>query len=346
MTISNTRIKVVLAALAIMAAIIAVTSAVLCSSKPFSVGQTVAPESESTPVSSKAESVPSEVKTPDVKKYLIIGEDENGLTDTLIVAFCDLENGTVKLLSIPRDTYVGGDIPTGKINAVYAHAKYPYTQNHDIRNLAWVLKTQLGVEPDGYLKLTFEGFRNAVDAIGGIPIYLPKALYDTHSKSVVLTAGEHVLDGTTAELFVRFRSGYFQGDLGRVEAQKRFLAAAMKRAKELSAAELTALMTGEVISEVESDLTAGQLVELARFLREVSLENVNGYTLPGVEFDSVEGLACYAVNRKALLSLLNTEFYGEDEQLTLADIGATVVSGLNYGETYQSEKNNFADLID
>jgi len=339
------RIRIVLAALAVTAAIIAVTAAALFSSKPFSVGQTLDSESEPSSISSKAEIV-SETKTSDVKKYLIIGEDENGLTDTIIVAFCDFEKGEVKLLSIPRDTYVGGDIPTGKINAVYSHAGYPYSEKHDVRNLAWYLKTQLGIEPDGYIKLTFEGFRNAVDAIGGIPIYLPKALYDTHSQSVVLTAGQHVLDGTTAELFVRFRSGYFQGDLGRVEAQKRFLAAAMKRVKELTASELTALITGDVMSEVESDLTAGQLVELARFLREISMENVNDYTLPGVEFTSDEGYACYAVGRKALLSLLNAEFYGEDEQLTLADIGAPVVSGLDYGETYYGEKNNFAELLD
>lgn len=342
MSVSNTRVKIILAALAVMTAIIAVTAAAMCNSKPFSVGQTVDLENQSEP-GGKTGSI-GEVKTPGVRKYLLIGEDENGLTDTLIVAFCDFEQSKVRLLSIPRDTYVGGGIPTGKINAVYSHAASPYEQKRDIRNLAWVLKTHLGVEPDGYFKLTFAGFRHAVDAIGGIPITLPDALYDTHSKTVVLQAGDHVLDGAAAELFVRFRSGYFQGDLGRVEAQKRFLAAAMKRIKELSTAELTALMTGDVMAAIESDLTAGQLLELSNLFREVSLGNVSGYTLPGVEFISDEGLACYAVHRRALLQLLNTEFYAEE--LALADIGAPTVSGIDYSEFYESKINNFADLID
>jgi len=88
------------------------------------------------------------------------------------------------------------------------------------------------------------------------------------------------------------------------------------------------------------------LAELARFLREIPLENAGDYTLPGVQFDSAAGYACYAVDRKALLSLLNTEFYGHNEQLTLADIGAPAVEGLDYGNTYYSEKNNLAQLID
>lgn len=343
MTVSITKIKIVLAAIAIMAAIIASTAAVLCSSKPFSVGQTVDLSDESIP-GSKAGSI-AESKPEGIKNYLLIGEDDNHLTDTMIVAFCDFNKGEVKLLSIPRDTYVGGNIPTGKLNAVYAHAKYPNSNARDIRNLAWVFKTQLGIELDGYIKLTFTGFRRAVDAVGGIPIHLPKSLYDTHSQTVILGAGNHLLDGATAELFVRFRSGYVMGDLGRVEAQKRFLAAAMSRVKELSASELTALLNGEVMNQIESDLTAGQLAELAKFMRSISLENVYDFTLPGVEFTSDEGLACYAVHRKALLTLLNTEFYGENQQLTLADIGAPTVSGINYDEFYQSKKNNFADLI-
>jgi len=209
-TILNTRIKIVLAALAVMAAIIAVTAAALCGSKPFSIGQTVDLGSESVPGSKEQNN--SEVRASGVKRYLLIGEDENHLTDTMIVAFCYFDRGEVRLLSIPRDTYVGEEIKTGKLNAVYSHAKYPYPQVYDIRNLAWYIKTQLGVELDGYIKLTFAGFRKAVDEIGGIPIYLPKTLYDPHTQSAVLEAGQHVLDGNTAELFVRFRSGYFQGD--------------------------------------------------------------------------------------------------------------------------------------
>jgi len=344
MKVSLTRVRIILIALAIVATIIATTAAALFGSKPFSAGQTVNLGNESQ-LSSKTNNN-TEKKPSRIKKYLIIGQDDNGLTDTMIVAFCDIEHGQVKLLSIPRDTYVGGDIPTGKINAVYARAKNPFAGPYDIRNLSWYIEDYLGIQLDGYIKLTFEGFRNAVDAMGGIPITLPKTLYDTHTDTVMFDAGEYVLDGPTAEVFVRFRSGYFQGDLGRVEAQKRFLAATMQRIKELSVTELTALLTDDVISGVESDLTTGKLVELAKFMRGISLENVNDYTLPGVEFTSEGGYACYAVDRKALLSLLNTEIFDENEQLVLADIGAPIVSGLDYNETYHSKKNNFADLID
>ncbi|HNX13547.1 MAG TPA: LCP family protein [Oscillospiraceae bacterium] len=338
---SGKKNRIIIVALVVTACIITSAVIALLGSKPFSSGQTVDIKSEEQGQTRST----ARVENPYVKKYLILGGDENGLTDTIIVAFCNYKTKEVKLLSIPRDTYVGGDIPTGKINAVYSHAKYPYPERHDIRNLAWYLKTQLGVEPDGYVKISFKGFRDAVNAMGGIPITLPKSLYDTRSQKVVLEAGEHVLDGEMAELFVRFRSGYILGDLGRVEAQKRFMAAAMKRAGELSMSDITALLSSDLMSEVESDLSAGQLLDLAKFLHNLSLENVSDYTLPGVQFDSSEGLACYAVDKKQLLTLLNTEFYGESEQLTLADLGAPEPEGVNYEETYQSKKNNFADLI-
>ncbi len=341
MTTSKTRIKITLAALVIVVAIIATTAAVLLGSKPFSVGQTVDLSEESTLSNSNN----PKVDDTGIKRYLLIGQDDNHLTDTMIVVFCDFKKGEVRLLSIPRDTYVGGDIPTGKLNAVYSHAKYPYPERRDIRNLAWTYKTLFGIKLDGYIKLTFEGLRNAVDAVGGIPIHLPKSLFETHTQTVLLEAGDHVLDGEMAETFVRFRSGYVMGDLGRVEAQKRFLAAALNRVKELSASEITALLNGKVMNEIESDLTAGQLADLAKFLRGVSLENIYDYTLPGVEFTSDEGLACYAVHKKALLTLLNTEFYDEDHQLAMSDIGAPTVSGVDYDEVYESKKNNFADLF-
>ena len=70
---------------------------------------------------------------------------------------------------------------------------------------------------DRYAITTFEGFEQAIDAIGGVEMDVPYDLQYSdpyQDLEIDIKAGERVLDGEHALQFVRFRSGYATGDIG------------------------------------------------------------------------------------------------------------------------------------
>ena len=82
----------------------------------------------------------------------------NGRTDTIILAHYDFADKCVNMLSIPRDTRVA--IPHHghhKINAAHAYGG----PNLACRTVGGLL----GVHPDDYIVVDFEGFEKAVDLI-------------------------------------------------------------------------------------------------------------------------------------------------------------------------------------
>ena len=72
--------------------------------------------------------------------------------------------------------------------------------------------------------MDFEGFRDLIDAIGGVEFDVPTRMYYTDPKQnleIDLYPGKQLLDGKKAEMFMRFRqnndgTGYAEGDIGRM----------------------------------------------------------------------------------------------------------------------------------
>lgn len=275
--------------------------------------------------------------------YLVVGIDENNLTDTIIIVCCDFDKDTVKLLTVPRDTYVDEEqVKHEKINSIYSSAKYPYEDRPDIRNLAYCLTNMTGLELDSYVMITIDGFKKAVDLMGGVPVDVPRNMYDAENGSLLLAKGEQVLTGAQAELFVRFRSGYLRGDLGRTEAQKAFLAAAMRQAQTLSLTKLSKLAL-EILPEVKTDLSVEEILSLASFGKGIEMSSVEAFTIPGAQFNTDRGRACYCVNEEELVKLLNAEFYEKDEQIKASDLRVPTYEGVDFSETYGGVGTNFGE---
>lgn len=156
---------------------------------------------------------------------LMMGSDrregwEVSRSDTLMVGFVDLDKKQVRLLSIPRDTYI--TIPTSgeetKINHAYAYGGVDLTKQ--------TLAYNFGIECDYYMDIDFQGFIDVIDVIGGITVNVPMDMYYP-DEGIDLKAGVQTLDGNGALQFCRFRSDG-QGDLGRVDRQQAFLVALKK----------------------------------------------------------------------------------------------------------------------
>jgi LCP family protein required for cell wall assembly len=110
------------------------------------------------------------------------------LTDSMMVVIVDPDHKTLTLLSLPRDSWVpllfDGQTPTyDKVNTAYAFAKDPslfpdrlekYTGDHGPGTFAMdTVSRLLGIPVTYYLTLDFDGFRQAINAVGGIDVNVP-----------------------------------------------------------------------------------------------------------------------------------------------------------------------------
>src|SRR6516165_4424857 len=86
-----------------------------------------------------------------------------------------------------------------------------------------------GLKIDHYMGIGFGGLVAVVNQIGGLPVCLKTAISDSYS-GVKLSAGCHNLNGDQALSFVRDRHSFATQDLQRIQDQRAFLSALLKKA--------------------------------------------------------------------------------------------------------------------
>jgi LCP family protein required for cell wall assembly len=207
--------------------------------------------------------------------------------DTMLLVQVSAERGTVRVVSLPRDSYVtipahtgtdGSRVPErrNKLNAAYAFGGPPLTVG--------TIERSTGVRIDHYLEVDFLGFVRLVDAVGGVDVCTPVRLRDRKA-GLRLHKGTTHVDGRTGLAYVRARSVDARADLGRVERQQRFLAAMAHRAMSsevlLDPRSLVHFLDA-ALSAVRADpgLTEDELLELGTSLRHVRGRDIRFQTVP------------------------------------------------------------------
>ena len=208
------------------------------------------------------------------KVILVMGTDNAGLrTDVLMLGF--VNGKKVDVVSIPRDTQVKIGKRYYKINSAYAIGQEEQTIE-TVENL-------LGVEIDGYVKFSFETFRDTIDAMGGVYFDVPQDMFyeDPYQDLYIdLKAGEQHLNGEEAEGLVRYRR-YPTGDEGRIAVQQEFIKAIIKqKANPVILLRLPAIMS-TVGKNIDTNLTANEIVSLAGAAMRAGTKGFNTYQMPG-----------------------------------------------------------------
>ena len=212
---------------------------------------------------------------------LLCGTDEDGMrTDTILLLTLDRNEGSIRLLSIPRDTYAPAYyVP--KINSAYGAVG---GGEKGMEQLMEQVKNVVGFMPDGYALVNLSAFVEAVDLLGGLDFDVPMDMdYDDPDQNLFihLKAGEQHLTGEQLMWVVRFRSGYANADIGRTEVQRAVMKTAMKqwlRPKTLAA--LPGLW--RIYQEnLTTDLSVRNLVWMARVLLKGMSGDIEANVLPG-----------------------------------------------------------------
>ena len=158
--------------------------------------------------------------------YLLVGSDaREGLagqrTDTIMLLHTG--SGPNLLMSIPRDSLV--DIPGHghtKINAAFAYG--------GPQLLIRTIEQDTGIRIDHYVEIGFTGFKDVVDAVGGITI-CPKVDMNDPLAHLDIKKGCQHADGKTALGYARSRHFDPQyGDISRAQHQREVVSAVGKKA--------------------------------------------------------------------------------------------------------------------
>jgi polyisoprenyl-teichoic acid--peptidoglycan teichoic acid transferase len=262
------------------------------------------------------------VTSSDFSDFLVCGIDNTQtLTDVIILVGLNNKSKKIFIMQIPRDTYVGGSVPTHKYNAVYGHHKKGVS---GMETLKAQIERDFGVKIKSYAAVTTKGFRKVVDAVGGVNLSVPVSMYydDPYQNlHIHLKKGMQHLDGAKAEQFVRFRKGWLSGDVGRLDAQKLFLAAFAKKLKGAGTVQLAADLL-PVVSPPDfvTDLSAYEMLELYASVKDIALKNARVCTMPGEGYRGKSGASFYSVDKKALTALLNRGFVPPGVRLTPAEL--------------------------
>jgi LCP family protein required for cell wall assembly len=157
--------------------------------------------------------------TAEQKAQLTTGDAAGKRTDTILVAHIPDNDTPPTLLSLPRDSQV--EIPghgTNKINAAFSLGGAPL--------LVKTVEGKTGLRIEHYAEISFGGFANIVDDVGGVEMDIPEEMHDTKT-GVTIPAGHQTLNGTQALGFVRMRysTSTPRSDLDRVVNQRKFIGA-------------------------------------------------------------------------------------------------------------------------
>lgn len=267
---------------------------------------------------------------------LLAGLDENHEnTDTLLLLQFHAESKEVRILSIPRDTMSHvDDRDIKRINAAYNVVEPP-----DIDRTIEEVEMLTSLVIDRYVITSFTAVEEIVDALGGVKVDVPQDMvYEDpyQDLSINIKAGEQVLDGEESVHFLRYRSGYLEGDLGRVKAQQIFFKAFFDTL--LKPSNLTKIpeLTQIIHDETETDMTLAEMVWFAKHSQGMDPdEGLSLFILPG-RAEYIDEVSYYIPAQDLLLAMLNKEFNPLDKQILAEDLdlvpyATEVVADTGYG---------------
>jgi LCP family protein required for cell wall assembly len=236
---------------------------------------------------------------------LILGTDDVEYaehTDTLILLHWRPLPRRLSLLSVPRDTQVV--LPKRgmlKINAVYAYGNALNGHAYALAMTRSTLENLLGVKINYMIHVRYTSFIALVDAMGGVPLYVPKRMQYTDQAGGVnidLAPGYQLLDGRQSLNYVRFRHDE-DGDLGRMRRQQEFVRAFALQLMGFTQLPRTVHAFYAFIHQMETDLDMPTAFFLALEMKSVTGHSWRQAILPG-QAVYVQGISYWQTDPKAV----------------------------------------------
>lgn len=281
-------------------------------------------------------------------------------SDVIAIACINHVTKEVNVMQIPRDLFIGTDIYSMKINAVYA---LPRHGENSINALRRRLASHLGIKIDHYIIFTIQGFMNCIDALNGIDIYIhqPNGLYIPHYityEYYKIGPGWVHLDGPTAASFVRKRTGtreegYVLGDPDRLEAQRIMYVAFAKRLMSMSATDIVSAVNA-CKDHVATSMTIDDIVGYGLEVKNMDLSKISVWGMPGQQGSYQHHnigypLSYYSIHKQEYIDMWNEHMNPFGEKLTMDSIKIRELHtelGWKYEPSYFTQGGSLSDIAE
>ena len=223
---------------------------------------------------------------------LLCGTDKDGTrTDTMMLVYLDGAENRVGLLSLPRDTLTRtSEGKRAKLNSAYGR------NGCGEEGMEWTLsyvERIIGYRPDGYILVDMELVPKIVDLMGGVDVHLDHHIrVHTDGVEVYVPAGDAHLNGEEVLATLRYRYGYYNADLGRVEVQRMVITECMKQWVTPTKLALLPDALELVQNESLTDLSVGNFLWIGKTIL-AGINDMTSDTLPG--YPDMRGGASYFV---------------------------------------------------
>lgn len=230
----------------------------------------------------------------------------SGRSDTMLLVRLDPTTGTVNLLSIPRDTQVYvPELGITKIN----HANWEGGAELAARTVS---ENFDNVIIDRYVRVDTDAFRELVDLVGGIEVYVPERMQytdRTQGLEIDLEPGLQVLDGDQAEQFARYRRTA-TGDIGRVQRQQQLLRALQAQVTQPSVIPKIPQAIELIQQHIDTNLSLEEMLAIANFAMGLEQDNLQMVMLPGRFSTPDESIASYWILDPDNRARLMRDYFG------------------------------------
>ena len=205
---------------------------------------------------------------------------KNGNSDVIILMDMNGKTGSVKLVSVYRDTCV--DIGKGKLrkaNAAYA--------NGGPKQAVRMLNDNLDMEIDDYIAVTWKSVADAINILGGVDLEVTKsefryinAFITETVKSTGIgshqlkTTGMQHLDGVQAVAYCRLR--LMDSDFKRAERQQKVLKLALEKARKADTKTLNDLIT-TIMPETATSIETDDLFAVIKNILRLHITETHGF---------------------------------------------------------------------
>ncbi|MEC1180850.1 LCP family protein [Metasolibacillus meyeri] len=291
---------------------------------------------------------PTEVKVEPVQdnvSVLFIGIDdsdqrgqgaEGSRSDALLLATLNRTTKTVKLLSIPRDSYVYVPHVGYKDKITHAHAFGGTLATIE------TVEELFDIPVDYYVRMNFNAFIDVVDALGGIEAEVPYAMLEKDEfdrNTVRLQPGLQHLNGREALALARTRK--LDSDMERGKRQQEILKAIAQQAASISSITKYDELIDAVGANMKTNMTFKEMKGFFSYLTQ-GVPRIDSLTIEGYD-DMSTGIYYYQLEEQSLNE--TKEILKSHLGLTEGDINTSNGSSLagSGSEQTQSESSTSSD---
>ena len=202
---------------------------------------------------------------------------EEKRADAILLISMENTTGKVRILNIPRDTWVkmAQDKGETRLANVYAVGGAPLM----VRTINQIFDISI----HQYVVIDLATFGQIVDAVGGIDLYIERNMdYDDPEAglSIHMKQGYRHLDGVGAEHYLRYRSDDL-GDLGRTQRQQKFVKAFYAKLLRVDTLPKVPAIADILKQNVTTSAELFDSVHIGNVIRKLNIEPPRTIMLPG-----------------------------------------------------------------